>query len=81
MVFFSQKLSPADQNYDIRNRELLAVKLALEEWCHSLEGTAHPFMIFIDHSNLEYLITTKHLNPHQAQWALSFTRFNFTLSY
>ncbi|KAI2647423.1 Transposon Tf2-11 polyprotein [Labeo rohita] len=30
-AFFSCKLSPAEQNYDVRNRELLAIKLALEE--------------------------------------------------
>ncbi|KAK3544371.1 hypothetical protein QTP86_010148 [Hemibagrus guttatus] len=31
-AFFSRKLNPAERNYDIGNRELLAVKLALEEW-------------------------------------------------
>lgn len=30
-TFFSRRLSPAERNYDIGNRELLAVKLALEE--------------------------------------------------
>ncbi|KAI2646367.1 Transposon Tf2-8 polyprotein [Labeo rohita] len=30
-AFFSRKLSPAEQNYDVGNRELLAIKLALEE--------------------------------------------------
>jgi len=33
-AFFSKKFSPAEANYDIGNRELLAVKLALEEWRH-----------------------------------------------
>ncbi|KAK3517438.1 hypothetical protein QTP70_010681 [Hemibagrus guttatus] len=37
-AFFSRKLNPAEVNYDIGNRELLAVKLALEEWRHWLEG-------------------------------------------
>lgn len=32
VAFFSKKLTPAEQNYDISNWELLAVKLALEEW-------------------------------------------------
>lgn len=31
-AFFSKKLSPTEQNYDIGNRELLAIKLALKEW-------------------------------------------------
>ncbi len=42
-AFFSHRLSPAERNYDIGNRELLAVKLALEEWRHWLEGSGVPF--------------------------------------
>ena len=37
-AFFSRHLTPTERKYDIGNRELLAVKLALEEWCHWLEG-------------------------------------------
>lgn len=29
-AYYSKKLSPAEQNYDIGNRELLVIKLALE---------------------------------------------------
>ncbi|XP_060780374.1 sodium- and chloride-dependent GABA transporter 3-like [Neoarius graeffei] len=35
-AFYSRRLTPAESNYDISNRELLAVKLALEEWRHCL---------------------------------------------
>ncbi|KAK3505767.1 hypothetical protein QTP70_020016, partial [Hemibagrus guttatus] len=80
-AFFSRKLNPAERNYDIGNRELLAVKLALEEWRHWLEGAKHPFTVLTDHKNLEYLRAAKRLNPRQARWALFFTRFNFTISY
>ncbi|KAK3553489.1 hypothetical protein QTP70_004148 [Hemibagrus guttatus] len=41
-AFFSHKLNPAEANYDIGNRELLTVKLVLEEWRHWLEGAKHP---------------------------------------
>ncbi len=37
-AFFSRKLTATEQNYDVGNRELLAMKLALEEWRHWLEG-------------------------------------------
>ena len=53
-AFYSHRLSPAEQNYDIGNKELLAVKLALEEW---LEGAQVPFQVWTDHKNLEYLQT------------------------
>ncbi len=78
---FSQKLSPAEKNYDIGNRELLAIKLALEEWRHWLEGAAHPFLVLTDHKNLQYLRDAKRLNPRQARWALFFNRFNFKILY
>ncbi|KAI3358945.1 hypothetical protein L3Q82_014740 [Scortum barcoo] len=45
-AFFSKRLSPAERNYDIGNRELLAVKLALEEWRHWLEGSKQPFLVW-----------------------------------
>ncbi|KAJ0059379.1 hypothetical protein NL108_016159 [Boleophthalmus pectinirostris] len=80
-AFFSRRLAPAERNYDIGNRELLAVKLALEEWRHWLEGCKVPFLVWTDHKNLEYLQSAKRLNSRQARWALFLTRFNFTLSY
>ncbi|KAI2667405.1 Transposon Tf2-8 polyprotein [Labeo rohita] len=54
-AYYSRKLTSAEQNYDVGNRELLAIKLALEEWRHWLEGSAHPFNIITDHKNLQYL--------------------------
>lgn len=54
-AFFSWQLSPAERNYDIGSRELLAVKLALEEWWHCLEGTKQPFLVWTNHKNLKYI--------------------------
>ncbi len=65
-AFFSHRLSPAERNYDIGNRELLAVKLALEEWRHWLEGSGVPFVVWTDHKNLEYIQSAKH------PWLFSF---------
>ncbi|KAK3569123.1 hypothetical protein QTP86_024496 [Hemibagrus guttatus] len=80
-AFYSRKLTTAEVNYDVGNRELLAIKAALDEWCHWLEGARHPFQVLTDHRNLEYLRGAKRLNPRQARWALFFTRFQFTVSY
>ncbi|KAI2647611.1 Transposon Tf2-6 polyprotein [Labeo rohita] len=68
-------------NYDVGNRELLAMKAAFEEWRHWLEGAKHPFTVLTDHRNLEYLRSAKRLNHRQARWALFFTRFNFSVTY
>ncbi|KAK3572456.1 hypothetical protein QTP86_033106, partial [Hemibagrus guttatus] len=80
-AFFSHKLNLAERNYNISNRELLAIKLALEEWRHWLEGARHPFLVLTDHKNLEYLRAAKRLNPRQSRWVLFFTRFEFSISY
>ncbi len=45
-AFFSHRLTPTEHNYDIGNRELLVVKLALEEWRHWLEGSYKRLTVF-----------------------------------
>lgn len=45
MCFLSCRLSPAERNYDVGDRELLAITLALEEWQHWLEGAEHPVLV------------------------------------
>lgn len=80
-AYLSHRLDPTEARYDIGDRELLAVKKALDEWRHWLEGAQHPFLVWTDHKNLEYLQQAKRLNPRQARWAMFFSRFDFTLSY
>uniref|UniRef100_A0A803JPC4 ribonuclease H n=1 Tax=Xenopus tropicalis TaxID=8364 RepID=A0A803JPC4_XENTR len=81
VAFFSRKLNKSEQNYDVADRELLAIKLALEEWRYLLEGARFPILILTDHRNLEYLRSAKRLRPRQARWALFFMRFNFHITY
>lgn len=64
VAFFSMKLPPTEQNYDVGNRELLAIKQALVTL-----GATFPFTIFTDHKNPEYLRSAKRLNACQARWA------------
>ena len=80
-AFFSQRLSLAECNYDVGNRELLGVKLALEEWHHWLEGTKQPFLVWTDHRNLAYIQTAHHLNSRQARRAPFLGLLNFSLAY
>lgn len=80
-AFLSLRLTPSERDYDIGNKELLAVKLALEEWRHWLEGSRVPFLVWTDHKNLEYIRSVKRSNSRQARWALFFGRFHFNISY
>lgn len=80
-AFFSYRLSPTERNYEIGDRELLAVKLALEEWRLLLEGAEHHFIVWTGHKNLKYIWSAKRLNSRQARWALFFTRFHLSITY
>ena len=70
VTFLSKSLSPVERNYEIHNKEMLAIIRALEEWRHFLEGAEHQFKIWTDHKNLEYFMSAKKLNQRQARWLL-----------
>jgi len=79
VVFYSKSLSSMKRNYEIHNKEMLAIICALEEWRHFLKNTTHPVEIWTDHKNLEYFMMAKKLNHRQARWSLHLARFNFLL--
>ncbi|KAG0152781.1 hypothetical protein PDIDSM_2586 [Penicillium digitatum] len=69
IAFFSKKHSAAECNYEIYDKELLAIIRCFEEWRPELEGTPSPVKVITDHRNLEYFTTTKLLNRRQARWS------------
>jgi len=68
-------------NYEIHDKEMLAIIRALEEWRHFLEEAQHPVEIWTDHKNLEYFMTAKKLNRCQARWFLYLACFDFKLTH
>lgn len=79
VAFRSASMQPAERNYEIYDREMLAIIEALKDWRHFLEGLPHPFEIVTDHSNLEYWRTAQDLSRRQCRWSLYLSRFNFIL--
>jgi len=79
VAFYSKSLSSVEQNYEIHDKEMLAIIHALEEWRHFLERATHPVEIWTNHKNLEYFMTAKKLNRRQAHWSLHLARFDFML--
>ena len=67
VAYFSKKHSPEECNYEIYDKELLAIIRCLEEWRPELEGAKFPVKILSDHKNLEYFMSTKLLNRRQAR--------------
>ena len=62
LCFFSRKLTDAEINYDIHDKEMLGVIKSLKEFRHWLSGTVIPVSIITDHKNLEYFMTLQQLN-------------------
>ena len=81
VAFLSKLLNETERNYEIHDKEMLAIIRGLENWRHLLEGTRSKFEIWTDHKNLEYFMKAQKLNRRQAQWALYLSRFDFTLKH
>jgi len=81
VAFISKSLSDTERNYEIHDKEMLAVVRCLEAWRHFLEGATTKFEIWTDHKNLEYFMKAQKLNRRQARWALYLSRFNFMLKH
>src|SRR5690606_35217683 len=81
VAFMSRKLNPAEINYEIYDKEMLAIVAAFELWRHYLEGAQYPILVYTDHKNLEYFATTKILNRRQARWAIKLAPFDFKIVY
>jgi hypothetical protein len=79
VAFYSKSMVPAEQNYDIHDKELLAIIRALEAFRHYLEGHPLPFEVWTDHNNLSYFRTKQKLSRRQARWALFLSQFNFSI--
>jgi len=62
VAYYSWKMTPSELNYDIYNKELLGIVVALKKWKAFLQGTKEPFMVKTDHKNLTNFLITKKLS-------------------
>lgn len=78
-AFYSKSFNAAERNYEIYDKEMLAIIRALMEYRQYLEGHPVPVQIWSDHLNLTYYKSAQKLTRRQARWALVLTRFRFEL--
>jgi RNase H-like domain found in reverse transcriptase/Reverse transcriptase (RNA-dependent DNA polymerase)/Integrase zinc binding domain/Chromo (CHRromatin Organisation MOdifier) domain/Integrase core domain len=79
VAFWSRKCITAECNYDIHDREMLAIVESMKHWRHYLEGSKYSVRVYSDHKNLESFMTTKMLNRRQARWAEILAGYDFVL--
>ena len=81
VAYCSEKHIPAEWDYDIYDKELLASIKALEEWRPKCEGAAYLLRLLTDYKNLEWYVTKKLLNRQQALWSEFLARCDYQILY
>ncbi|KAK4695939.1 hypothetical protein P7C70_g8461, partial [Phenoliferia sp. Uapishka_3] len=79
LAFFSRKLSPAELNYEIHDKELLPIVESYRHWRAYLEGAAESTLIYTDHKNLEFFFASKVLSRRQSRWYETLAGHNFLM--
>jgi hypothetical protein len=79
--YYSRKMKDPELNYDIHDKELLAIVDGLRKWDTYCRSTPHQIKILTDHKNLEYWRTKRDLNLRQARWGERLANYNFLITY
>ncbi|KAJ1041101.1 hypothetical protein NDA10_001409 [Ustilago hordei] len=74
-------MSSAKKNYEIHDKELLAVVACLTQWRHMLAGLPSQLVILTDHEALKYFKSQRCITGRQARWAILLADFDFILQY
>src|SRR6187399_2098019 len=79
IAYFSEKLSGAQLNYPIYDKELYALVRVLRVWEHYLRP--HEFILHTDHETLKYLKGQTKLNKRHAKWSEFIESFPYVIKY
>jgi hypothetical protein len=81
VAYFPKKHSQAEYNYEIYDKEPIAIVCTFEEWRPELQSVINLIHVLSDHKNLEYFTTMKLLNRQQAWCSQFLSQFNFKIVY
>ena len=76
----SRQLRPAEKNYPVHDKELLAMRYALVKFRVYLLGESK-FIVYTDHASLRTAIHSPHLSQRMARWLSFFAEYNFVVHY
>jgi hypothetical protein len=80
VAYFSAKMSAAERNYDVREKEFMALWRACLHWRHYLHS-AQPFTLLTDHESLKYHKTMPNLSGRLARWMEQMAEFDYKLAH
>src|ERR1700720_945076 len=79
--YISKALTAAEKNYDVYDKEFLAVIRAMREWQAYLIRAEDTIEIWMDHANLQYFRKPQKLKPRQVHWVGELQCFDFEIKY
>ena len=77
VAYFSKKLNPAESNYLIHDKEMLAIIRCIHEW--RTKHVGQYFEVWSNHRNLVYFRKKQHLGETQMRWAYKLNDFSFDI--
>jgi hypothetical protein len=81
IAYYSATFTPTECNYDIYERELLALMKALAHWQPHLAGSTIPVMVLTDHANLTFWKSPCKVNRHIAQWFAELQEYHLKIQH
>ncbi len=81
VAYYSESFSATECNYDVYDRELLAIVKALRQWRTYLLGSPHLITIHTDHSNLQYWKEPRKINRRVAREFQELAEYDFILKH
>ena len=81
IAFHSRQFTAAEKNYDVYDKEMLAIIDCLKTWRHLVQGGPEPILIYTDHKNLAYFTDPRLLTRRQARWVEFLGDFDIKISH
>lgn len=81
LAFYSAKLNPAEQNYTVHDKELLAIVKLFKHFHAWMHGSPEPVKIWSDHKALQHFLTTTKLTQRHARWAETLGQYRFVIQH
>ncbi len=81
IAFHSHTLLPAEKNYDVHDKEMVAIIYGFKCGRPYFLGANHPIMVCTDHKNLQYFRQPQKIMGRQAWWMEFLQDFNYRLEH
>jgi transposase InsO family protein len=81
VAYYSKKMGPAERNYGITDKELLAIVQAVRHWRCYLEGNPYPVKVLTDHQALKWLSSKADVTGRQMRWVQDLSDVEYEVSY